>query len=254
MRIALLLAALAGLAAASAPLAAQQFGLPERETGRASPVEGRFAALGGRLGEFRIACAQCHGMDGLGDPSGAFPRLDGQSPWYLYKSLQDYASGIRYHEVMTPVALQLDDGVMQSVAVYFASQASPGEISGPDYDPGVLQRGGAISAVGIPERGVAACQNCHGPEGRGMAPVYPVLAGQYAPYLAAQLRRWQTGARAGDPLNVMQQIASQMTDEDIRNVSAYFATVRREASAPTPQRQPGALRDERVPSPEGQAQ
>jgi cytochrome c553 len=254
MRLALLLAAFAALAAVSAPLAAQQFGLPEREAGGASPVEGRFAALGGRLGEFRIACAQCHGMDGLGDPSGAFPRLDGQSPWYLYKSLQDYASGIRYHEVMTPVALQLDDGAMQSAAMYFASQAFPGEIAAHEADPGVLQRGGAISAVGIPQRGVAACQNCHGAEGRGMAPVYPVLAGQYAPYLAAQLRRWQTGARGGDPLNVMQQIASQMSEEDIRDVSAYFANVRRDASAPAPQRQPGALPEEPAPIPEGQAQ
>ncbi|MFN4140408.1 c-type cytochrome [Aestuariivirga sp.] len=238
----LLLVAVACIALlTSTGIAAQQLGLPQKEGSGASRVEGSFITLGGRLGEVRIACAQCHGVDGRGDLSGAFPRLDGQSPWYLYKSLNDYASGLRYHEVMTPVALQLDDRAMQNVALHYATRASNGETPETRGDPGLMQRGGAISAVGIPERGVAACQNCHGPEGRGMAPVYPVLAGQYAAYLSEQLRRWQRGVRKGDPMNVMRQIALQMTEEDIRAVSIYFQSVIRRDAAPQPQRLPGAM-------------
>lgn len=240
MRMRIFIALLTGIVALSAPLAAQQIGLPQREAGGASRADGQFVALGGRLGQLRIACSQCHGMDGLGDASGAFPRLDGQSAWYLYKSLQDYASGLRYSEVMTPVALQLNDRAMQDVAAYYASRTPDWQIASARADIGTLQRGGAISAVGIPRQGVAACQNCHGPDGRGMPPVYPVLAGQYAPYLETQLQRWRSGQRQGDPLGVMRAVASQMSDEDIRAVSVYFENVLRYATAPPPQRQPGA--------------
>ena len=59
-----------------------------------------------------------------------------------------------------------------------------------------------------------------------MAPVYPYLAGQYAAYLELQLDLWREGTRGGDPLNVMENIAKQMTDEQVRAVSLYFASVR----------------------------
>ncbi len=208
---------------------AQTIGLPEKPRAQdgANRVHGRFVAMGGRLGEHRIACAQCHGMDGLAVPGGAVPRLDGQAAWYLYKALNDYATGVRYHEIMTPVALQLDEHARRDVAAYFSSIPSATvEVAELD-DPSLRQRGGAISAVGVPERGVAACQSCHGEAGMGDPPAVPVLAGQYAPYMVLQLERWKDGRRDGDPLNVMQQIASQMSAEDIRAAAAYFEAVRR---------------------------
>lgn len=227
----------------AALLRAQTIGLPDRMKQGLDLVSGRFVALGGRLGEYRIACAQCHGLDGAGDASGAIPRLDAQNPWYLYKSLQDYASGIRYNQIMTPVAQQLDDRAMQNVAGYYASLSLQPFDAGQPADLSLLQRGGAISAVGVPGRGVAACQNCHGEEGQGRPPVYPTLAGQYAPYMELQLMRWKAGKRRGDPLNVMQQIAAQMNEEDMRAVSAYFQSVRRRTTAMQDglQRQPGAV-------------
>ncbi len=208
---------------------AQTIGLPGEPQAQdgADRVHGKMVAMGGRLGEHRIACAQCHGMDGLAVPGGAVPRLDGQAAWYLYKALNDYSTGVRYHEIMTPVALQLDERAMRGVAAYFSAlEPPPVEVRETD-DPSLRQRGGAISAVGVPERGVAACQGCHGEAGVGYPPTVPVLAGQYAPYLELQLRRWKDGRRDGDPLNVMQQIAVQMSDEDIRAAAAYFEAVRR---------------------------
>lgn len=241
---------LAGTTSAVMLRAQTTIGLADRVQPVEDHVTGRFVTLGGRLGEYRIACVQCHGMDGEGDLSGAIPRLDLQNPWYLYKSLHDYASGIRYNNIMTPVAQQLDDRAMQRVAAYYASlPALPIEARQPE-DLSLLQRGGAISAVGVPERGVAACQNCHGEAGRGRPPIYPVLAGQYAPYLQLQLQRWQQGIRGGDPLNVMRQIALQMSDEEIRAVSAYFASVRPRADAvdDVRQRQPATVRVDPLPT------
>jgi cytochrome c553 len=234
----------------AALLRAQTIGLPDRMQHGPDLVSGRFVALGGRLGEHRIACAQCHGLDGAGDASGAIPRLDGQNPWHLYKSLQDYASGLRSNQIMTPVAQQLGDRAMQNVAGYYASLQAQQLVARQPEDLSVLQRGGAISAVGVPERGVAACQNCHGKEGRGRPPVYPVLAGQYATYMELQLMRWKTGKRDGDPLNVMREIALQMSDEDIRAVSVYFESVRRRENMVQQGvlRQPGAIPDDTMPT------
>jgi cytochrome c553 len=228
-RIAIIAFLVAAPFALGAPLKAQTIGLPENRDPGGDLVHGRFVALGGRLGENRVACAQCHGMDGLATPGGAVPRLDGQAAWYLYKSLNDYATGKRYSDVMTPVALQLDERARRDVAAYFSSLDAPPIEAAAQEDISIRQRGGAISAVGIPEQGVAACQSCHGENGQGDPPTVPVLAGQYAPYLALQLKRWKEGKRDGDPLNVMRHIAEQMSEEEIAAVAAYFEAVRRDA-------------------------
>ena len=140
------------------------------------------------------ACVSCHGLQGEGDASGAFPRLSGLQPWYLYKQLQDYASGLRPHDQMSPIAARLTDRQRQDVAGWYAAQipAPRGEQSA--IDARVLQQGGAIAAVGAPDRGVTACSSCHGRSGEGSGPAIPALTGQYAPYMALQLNLWKQGA------------------------------------------------------------
>lgn len=173
----------------------------------------------------RSACHTCHGMHGAGDSSGAFPRLTGQAAWYLYKQLKDYASGERQNEVMSPIAETLSDQQMEDVAAYYAAQQASAEAPQSETDSLLLQRGAAISATGLPEQGVAACVNCHGPSGRGLPPSFPYLAGQYAPYVELQFRFWKEGLRENDPLGVMQHIAQQLTEDDIKAVAAYFASM-----------------------------
>ena len=50
------------------------------------------------------ACAQCHAFNGVSDGSGAFPRIAGQSAYYLAKQLRDFTWGIRVNAIMTPIA------------------------------------------------------------------------------------------------------------------------------------------------------
>ena len=173
----------------------------------------------------RSACHTCHGMHGAGDSSGAFPRLSGQAPWYLYKQLKDYASGARQNEVMSPIATTLSDQQMEDVAAYYAAQEVAADAPQAEADALLLQRGAAISATGLPEKGVAACVNCHGPSGRGLPPSFPYLAGQYAPYVELQFRFWKEGLRRNDPLGVMQHIAKQLSEDEIKAVAAYFASM-----------------------------
>ena len=54
----------------------------------------------------------------------------------------------------------------------------------------------------------------------------PRLAGQHAPYLARQLHLWKEGLNASaDNGAIMAPIAARLTDEQIRDVSAYYASL-----------------------------
>ena len=55
---------------------------------------GRAVVVGGEEASV-TPCFMCHGLDGVGDSAGAFPRLTGQAAFYMYKQLVDYASGAR---------------------------------------------------------------------------------------------------------------------------------------------------------------
>jgi cytochrome c553 len=223
-RICLLLTALGFFSTIGVPSSNAE---PDLERGRA-------VAMGaGTTTNSRSACHTCHGMHGAGDSSGAFPRLSGQAAWYLYKQLKDYASGERQNDVMSPVAKALTDQQMEDVAAFYAAQQVPAEAPRAEPDSLLLQRGAAISARGLPDRGVAACVNCHGPSGRGLPPSFPYLAGQYAPYVELQFRFWKQGMRHNDPLGVMQHIAQQLSEDDVKAVAAYFASM----PPPTPRQQ-----------------
>lgn len=68
----------------------------------------------------------------------------------------------------------------------------------------------------------AVCAACHGPKGIAVAPTFPNLAGQSATYLYVQLRAFKNGARVNA---VMQPLAKALTDQDMRNLAAHFASL-----------------------------
>jgi len=80
-------------------------------------------------------------------------------------------------------------------------------------------------AAGDAARGktkVATCVACHGPDGNAVDPQYPRLAGQYADYLAMALHEYKDGRRNNA---IMKGFAATLSEEDISDVSAYFATM-----------------------------
>jgi cytochrome c553 len=187
---------------------------------------GRNVAMGQRaISAPRSACMSCHGLNGAGDSSGAFPRLSGQAAWYLYKQLKDYASGTRPNDVMSPIARTLSDAQMQAVAAYYAGQSAPAPEKPRIVKPLDLQRGAAMASIGVPEKGVAACVNCHGPGNTGLPPSFPYLAGQSASYMRLQLQLWKDGVRKNDPLGVMQHIAKQLSGDEISTLALYLSSL-----------------------------
>ena len=187
------------------------------------PLAGRAVVVGAGGGV--TPCFPCHGLDGVGDASGGFPRLTAQVPFYAYKQLLDYAGGTRPNPVMTPIARQMSEPQMAAVAAYYAGVRAAYEPTS-EASPEALERGRLIAQEGLPGAGVQACVQCHGADGTGMPPSLPYLAGQYAPYAELQLRFWKEGIRNNDALGVMRKIAEAMSPEDMRAVSLYFESLR----------------------------
>ena len=89
-----------------------------------------------------------------------------------------------------------------------------------------LARASDISAG---QKRAQPCTVCHGPLGLSVTPDAPHLAGQPALYTAAQLRAYRSGARKHEVMAVM---AKALSDEDISQLAAWFASLRVEVQQP----------------------
>jgi cytochrome c553 len=69
----------------------------------------------------------------------------------------------------------------------------------------------------------APCAACHGADGVSPSPEFPNLAGQYADYLQTALKHYQNGKR-NNP--IMKSQVEKLTQKDILDLSAYYASQR----------------------------
>jgi cytochrome c553 len=121
---------------------------------------------------------------------------------------------------MQPLAADLTPDDMRELADYYAGLAPPQLQSG-GSDPALVERGRRLAAEGLPSSGVAPCSACHNNVGS-----FPRLAGQYAAYIAGQLRLWKAGiGSSADSGAVMMPIGKGLSDEDIDAVASYFAAL-----------------------------
>jgi cytochrome c553 len=68
-----------------------------------------------------------------------------------------------------------------------------------------------------------ACAVCHGTMGISVAPETPNLAGEPEGYLARQLQAFRSGKRSHEVMNV---IAKPLSDADIGDLAAWFASLK----------------------------
>ena len=85
---------------------------------------------------------------------------------------------------------------------------------------------------------VGTCATCHGWRGHSIEPKFPVLAGQRANYLLAQLRAFKAQTR-GDPdaLGYMWGMAAPLQEDMMAALADYYS---RQAAAAGPQEDPRA--------------
>lgn len=72
----------------------------------------------------------------------------------------------------------------------------------------------------------ASCMACHGAEGKVSVPMYPNLAGQNAMYLEHALQAYKKGERNGGQPEVMKAYVSALSDDDIADLAAYYASLK----------------------------
>lgn len=96
--------------------------------------------------------------------------------------------------------------VLSAMPVAYAQDARPDAFTG-----GSVEAGASKAAV---------CGACHGPGGKSTNPEWPKLAGQHASYIYGQLQALKAGAR---PSPVMNAQAAALSDQDMRDLAAYFA-------------------------------
>lgn len=84
--------------------------------------------------------------------------------------------------------------------------------STPAFAAGSVEAGQAKSAT---------CGACHGMDGNSLSPEWPSLAGQHTGYIERQLKAFKAGERKNDLMSPMAMILS---DEDMADLAAYFAT------------------------------
>jgi cytochrome c553 len=172
------------------------------------------------------SCARCHGLDGNGRGTGAFPKLAGQRPAYLAAALAAYAGGKRHSGIMGPVAAGLDADTIRALARYYAEQPGASPAAPVPELAAAIERGGRIAAEGIPGEKIPACSHCHGPTATPRNPYYPDLAGQYPDYLVLQLELFRKDLRGGSPYaRLMRPIADKLDPEQARDVALYYGTV-----------------------------
>src|SRR5687768_7353984 len=172
-------------------------------------------------------CAACHAADG-NSIAPANPKIAGQVPEYLHKQLVDFkAQGgkkpARENAVMTGMVANLSDADMKNLAAYYSGQKLK-PAAAADKDLAAL--GQKLWRGGNAQTGVPACAGCHGPTGAGIPAQYPRVAGQYAEYLATQLRAFKEGGRANDPNGMMRGVAARLSEREIKAVAEYAAGLR----------------------------
>lgn len=163
------------------------------------------------------ACAGCHGPSGNAS-NGQWPNLAGQHEDYLYQQLMAFKSGDRQNAIMAGQVANLSEQDMRDLAAYYAGLTM--EIGAANEE--LVDLGRQIYRAGDDTRGLPACAACHGPAGWGNAPAsYPRIGGQNVEYLVIQLQAFAAGERPGGPGGMMNDIAAELTEEEMRAVASY---------------------------------
>jgi cytochrome c553 len=167
-------------------------------------------------------CAACHMADG-NSVNPLWPKLAGQHEGYIVKQLKEFKSTARKDPIMLGQVAALTEEDMDNLAAYFSTQT----LKGGEADPALVEAGKLLYTTGNAKQGVAACASCHAPNGLGNpAANFPAIAGQHTVYAEKQLKAFRDGSRANDVNTMMQDVASNLSDADVKAVASYIQGLR----------------------------
>ena len=71
-------------------------------------------------------------------------------------------------------------------------------------------------------KAIATCKSCHGEKGEGVAK-NPALTGKTEADMVQSMKDYKSGAK---PNAIMKALMAKMSDQEIENVAAYYASVK----------------------------
>jgi quinohemoprotein ethanol dehydrogenase len=178
------------------------------------------AAGEGLFGRF---CSGCHGEAAVG--GGVVPDLR-KSPYLPVDAWYNIVlDGILKSNGMAPFGTVLDSSkvtAIRSYVIHRANEDNTASAGSRPHQPDV-NRGAVIAAQGT-AAGAPPCAQCHAFNGVSDASgAFPRLASQSAFYLAEQLHAYSSGIRLNA---IMASIAKALSEDDISDVTAYYAGVK----------------------------
>jgi cytochrome c553 len=164
-------------------------------------------------------CEGCHAVAGYTNtyPTYHVPRLGGQHADYVIAALKAYGEHERKHASMKGNVDNLSEQDMEDIAAYVSKFRGMNS---------------TLPVTGNPQAGkekAAMCASCHGEDGNSDNSMFPRLAGQYESYLIRSLQEYKSGARSNA---MMAGFASMLTETDINNLAAYYASQKKGLTLP----------------------
>lgn len=156
-------------------------------------------------------CATCHGEQGV-PINKTTPVIWGQDAGYMFYQLRDFKSGSRKNDLMSPIAVQLQQEELLPLAEYFSKQRWPNlqQPLAPDDFAANAQK--AIASVG--------CISCHLNYFQGDGTTAR-LAGQWQDYLQATMLAFRDKSRGNNP--GMSDLMKATSTDDIAALAKYLA-------------------------------
>jgi cytochrome c553 len=186
--------------------------------------------------EINGTCAACHGDNGQGGKKGEYPRIAGQRVSYIEGQLRNFRSRTRLNIPMFPYTQEreMGDEDIKDIAAYIAGIDLPNKM--PDYKgnedaltkllmadrvmiipraEGDLNNGGQIYQK--------QCAACHAKTGKGRG-MFPMLVGQYTPYLKRQVDLYLKGDRPHDGEGLV-GVLNGLKEQDVQDILAYLTSI-----------------------------
>ena len=156
-------------------------------------------------------CATCHGEQGV-PINKTTPVIWGQDAGYMFYQLRDFKSGARKNDLMSPIAVQLQQEELLPLAQYFSKQKWPNLQQSPAPDDFAANAQKAIASVG--------CISCHLNYFQGDGTTAR-LAGQWQDYLQATMLAFRDKSRGNNP--GMSDLMKATSTDDIAALAKYLA-------------------------------
>lgn len=178
---------------------------------------------GGMKAQLCIGCHNIPGYQSSFPEVYKVPKIAGQSPKYIVAALGEYKKGDRKFPTMRAVAASLTDQDMADLAAFYSTLGQEGGSRDVPATAGVTP-----TPVVAKLLAQANCASCHGANFNApIDPSYPKLAGQYADYLYAALKAYQTdkNPHVGRSNAIMMGMARPFTHVELKELAAYFASL-----------------------------